>query len=453
MRRIGFFLICSTLAAAAQGADGYLDTVFGDAGWALTSFDVDGEPTHSDAMAVATDRYGRVYVAGTAGQDSRVAVTRLLPDGAIDPGHGGQGRVILGAADHMTYTTAAALQSDGKLVVAGSTWPVLSPYYGVFACRLTLEGTPDPTFGDGTINGCQAVDLGSTKFDTSPRMLIQQDGRIVIGTTYVNGDFGATRAALVRLKPSGEVDVSFGDGGLEVPGMEIVDPQGPESWLQDIAETRDGNLLVATRASFSQTDNKLHVYRVLGSDGELDKPNFGVQGKQAVVFQTVGQLLIPEYVRLTVLPGGGTVAAGRGRKLGQNWCVIAAQLTEDGAIDEANFGDGGIYVDGFCSSFAPWESVVQPDGKIVLAGMDSGYMAAMRLKADGTGRDPTFLGNGGYSMIGYEGGSVWSAGRALVLHGGRPVIAGVVGSGNDERFATIRLQNDLIFTDTLLDSP
>jgi uncharacterized delta-60 repeat protein len=117
---------------------GEVDGTFGDAGTAKALFD--GEKL-ADAFAAAVRPDGRAYVAGTPVGATAFGVARLGTTGVLDPrfGLGGTAAVEF---DTLAVAVAAALQPDGKLVVAGAT------VKGV-AARLTLvrlfgDATPPP---------------------------------------------------------------------------------------------------------------------------------------------------------------------------------------------------------------------------------------------------------------------------------------------------------------------
>ena len=99
------------------------------------------------ALTVAPD--GRIVAAGTAQSgsgNSTFAVARYLPDGSLDPSFGNHGTVVTaftGTAE------AVAVQSDGKIVVAGGhvLLPALQVEYGL--ARFDVNGDLDGSFGNG----------------------------------------------------------------------------------------------------------------------------------------------------------------------------------------------------------------------------------------------------------------------------------------------------------------
>ena len=74
--------------------------------------------------SVAVDASNLIYAAGfiDAGGDSRMIVARFTPDGVLDPsfGTGGVAGVNLIAAGTGEVARGITLQSDGKIVIAGT---------------------------------------------------------------------------------------------------------------------------------------------------------------------------------------------------------------------------------------------------------------------------------------------------------------------------------------------
>jgi uncharacterized delta-60 repeat protein len=98
-------------------AAGGLDPSFGDGGRATPVIDYH-EPATAAAVVVRPD--GRILIAGGVAQYSRpdFLLEQLNPDGTLDPTFGDGGRVRSFGYDAL-LPRAAALQPDGKVVVAG----------------------------------------------------------------------------------------------------------------------------------------------------------------------------------------------------------------------------------------------------------------------------------------------------------------------------------------------
>jgi uncharacterized delta-60 repeat protein len=103
------------LALARYLPDGTLDPTFGDDGLVVSNLD-----GRDDARALALGADGAIYAAGqrsTTG--SRIGVTRLLDDGSRDGGFGIDGRVVTNPGWYGGWANAVALDTLGRIVVAG----------------------------------------------------------------------------------------------------------------------------------------------------------------------------------------------------------------------------------------------------------------------------------------------------------------------------------------------
>jgi uncharacterized delta-60 repeat protein len=108
-----------TVRVTRLEADGTLDRGFGTNGTA--SFDFGGESTATAGALLAN---GKIVVAGDGGPGGG-AVARLQPGGALDTTFGAGGKALLPAS--IAHVEGAALQPDGRIVVAGTSSP-LTPW-------------------------------------------------------------------------------------------------------------------------------------------------------------------------------------------------------------------------------------------------------------------------------------------------------------------------------------
>ena len=205
----------SLFALARYEPDGSLNTAFGDGGIVQTSFDgnlaLDGMAVLPDGKIVAA---GGAYGFGHGDDTTRMVIVRYAPDGSLDSTFGNLGKVATRAV--LNYEGEQATFQAGKIVLAGVTrngFPVLARY--------TAGGRLDSTFGKQGFVKIARLHGGSTA------VLAQSDGKILFGA---NGG-----EDLVRLRPNGQLDPSFGTGG-------ILHPLG--SGLSALALQPDGKVLV-----------------------------------------------------------------------------------------------------------------------------------------------------------------------------------------------------------------
>jgi uncharacterized delta-60 repeat protein len=96
---------------------GTLNRSFGDSGKVLTYYN--NAPVQCYASALQSDN--KIIAAGfisTSGFDDFL-VLRYLPDGALDPSFGANGRVIIDFGYGAERANGVAIQPDGKIVVTG----------------------------------------------------------------------------------------------------------------------------------------------------------------------------------------------------------------------------------------------------------------------------------------------------------------------------------------------
>src|SRR6266571_2292493 len=133
-------LVLLLSAASAQAAAGDLDPAFSGDGRANTDFAFVSDS--ASAVVVQTD--GKLVAAGSAfaGTSYDFALERLTPGGQLDQTFGRRGKVTtdFGAAD---YEQALAIQLDGKLVVAGWTYNGSNDDFAL--ARFNPDGTLDQT--------------------------------------------------------------------------------------------------------------------------------------------------------------------------------------------------------------------------------------------------------------------------------------------------------------------
>ena len=106
--------------------------------------------------------------------------------------------------------TSSALDAEGRILLAGYAFN--SSDYDVVVVRMYPDGTLDTSFD---ANGIVQLDNlgGSGGSDRAFSLAIDGEGRIlVVGRTFVSGH--GDDLVVLRLRPDGSLDPSFGDGGV-----------------------------------------------------------------------------------------------------------------------------------------------------------------------------------------------------------------------------------------------
>ncbi len=200
-------------------SDGSLDNSFGPGGKVTTGFNAYNE--YSSAIEVAIQSDGRIIAAGSSigyGPPNRhnftFALARYYPDGSLDTSFGADGRVTTstGGIESSAEATSVAIQSDGKIVTGGDSYDGLST--NATLARYNANGTLDSTFEAGGI-AVTSFSHDSDSYVTD--IAIQTDGRIVVAGRSIRKNFGDSTIpigfALARYNTDGSLDLTFGAGG------------------------------------------------------------------------------------------------------------------------------------------------------------------------------------------------------------------------------------------------
>lgn len=159
--------------------------------------------TGEEASGVVVEPGGRVLLAGTgvvAGGERRFLLVALTQGGAIDPAFGAGTPVTLDVGDGIPAVRAIERQSDGKLLVAGTT--DAGGAGGGVVARFEPDGTPDATF---STDGIARVGVEGAIVED---IALQPDGKVVAVGTAGGGSFFA------RFRPGGARDPGFGADGV-----------------------------------------------------------------------------------------------------------------------------------------------------------------------------------------------------------------------------------------------
>ena len=200
-------------ALARYNGDGSLDPTFGSGGKVTTDFTGGFE----DAIAVAIQLDGRIVVTGQtfSGGFQKFALARYNADGSLDTSFGSGGIVTTNFGFDSAFGGALAIQTDGKIVAAGRAGT------DFLVARYNGDGSPDASFGSG---GMVTTDFGGALFDAAFAVALQSNGKIVAAGSAISGFPSSADFALARYNVDGSVDASFGSGGkvmTDVGGFDV----------------------------------------------------------------------------------------------------------------------------------------------------------------------------------------------------------------------------------------
>jgi uncharacterized delta-60 repeat protein len=401
---------CTTLPS-----NGALDPTFGAAGKVSASL--------AAPSAVALQPDGKILTVGD------MTLSRFNADGSIDAAFGTAGSVTLVASGGpVDALVALSIQADGKIVVAGNTSLPTSINDNFVVARFDAAGRPDGTFGT---TGQVVTDFNGL-YDRATAVLVQPDQKTVAAGGATSGSLSAGDQdfALVRYLPGGDLDSTFGVGGKATLNV-----AGNADFGNTAALQADGKILVAGRVFANGSSSAdIGVARV-NADGTLDKA-FGVAGVARVSFDGG----TGDVAKLVVQPDGKIVIAGSSARGGVS-CYAMVRLAIDGSLDAA-FGTHGQVSTPFTTEQDYATSVaLLADGRIVVAGELASYdknsdMGLARYTSSGA-LDPSF-GTGGLLRIDLFGDAD-GAYDLVVQPDGRIVAAGLGRNGPGGGLALVRV--------------
>lgn len=327
--------------------DGSTDPTFGNGGRVSTSGD--GETKIEDVVLLPD---GKIIAVGYRlfPNPVQIRLVRYQSNGSIDPTYGTAGKVttaLVGGA----IPGRATLLPDGKLLIVGSVVNSVGPSYQGLLLRYNDDGTPDVTFG---MSGQAIIDFPNIGEELRA-LVVEPDGRF-----YAAGIASDQSIAVpdyeqdfltVHFNADGSVDTGFGGTGYVTEEFGVEDSYAEQAG--SAVRQSDGRVVVA---GFSGYHGALARYN---SDGSLD-PTFGDAGRLTIHDTSAYELLLQ--------PDGKLVMVGhRSRGAGFEWVIT--RLHSDGRLD-ATFAPCAVVHTSFGddASASAWDALLQPDGKIVVAG-------------------------------------------------------------------------------------
>lgn len=384
--------------------NGSLDTTFNQTGKVTTTF---GTLNITSFKGIAIAPGGKIVLTGAAG--SSVAMARYLPNGILDISLGGNGKLISTPGAQGGFSaeaTGIAIQSDGKMVLSGVAGKpnTVGPTKSCLM-RFQVDGTLDGTFPG---NGFWISEESLSGFFMEDIRCDAQD-RILLGG-FQSFD-NTNQMTVYRLTAEGGLDSSFNTDGY----AHVAFQSGLYSRkFNAVAEQPDGKILVAGDG----------LSRLL-ADGTLDTA-FGTNGHSTTLHIAEEMLLQPD---------GKIVLAATLRSPGD---IVISRYLADGSPD-ASFGTDGEVILDASSHDVLNKLLIQPDGKIIVAGSSGHHFVTIRLLADGT-PDPTF-GENGVQATAYFPNATDALGAALQADG-KILLSGSTVDGEIDKACLLRLNAD-----------
>jgi uncharacterized delta-60 repeat protein len=282
---------------------------------------------------------------------------------------------------NQSYARAIALQTDGKIVMAGNTLdyptiPSVNSYVAV--CRYNTNGTLDNSFGTSGLATflIQTTTLVVGPSITTNSLAIQSNGSIVVCGYILDNTGVFFQAFAVRFTSIGNLDTTFaGVGYIFITPSMFTTSYPSNAFTECYAESVQIDTSVGPNKIViggyargvippSPTPTFFFILVRLDLNGVLDT-SFGINGLVAQNFTG-----LDEFGFSLEIGSGNYFLAGRQGITTPSYRFIVAKF-DNGGNPVLGFGSLGVTVIPAFLSLTVQEArsmLVQPDGKIVLAG-------------------------------------------------------------------------------------
>jgi uncharacterized delta-60 repeat protein len=397
-RRVLVFLACAIVVASstvAMAQAGQLDSTFGTGGIFTTSF-VQTDATMDIAAAIQSD--GKIVVGGST--PGGAALARLNTNGTLDSSFGTGGIVNNSFDNVLGLVVGIAIQSDGKILAFAPG------FEGGALGRFNVDGSVDSSFGGDGFAVSKALDSGP---GIRSALALQADGKILVTGS---GQIG-------RFTSEGQLDATFGSSGIAPLSNPIATA---------IALQSDGKILVATGfgpptqlfASPSLPNSQASAIARYNTDGSLDT-TFGISGQaacvasaSAIAIQSDGKIVVAGGITSQLLTTGNQTGFG------------LVRYNSNGKVD-GTFGKAGGVITGFGNTFpagSAFALAIQSNGDIAVAGQAG--------SSSGNG-----FGSSSFALARYT-----SKGKLDTSFGSKGTVTTAVGQGNISFVSALVLQSD-----------
>ena len=332
--------------------DGTLDTTFGSAHNGVVTTPIGFLNDRAYGVAIQSD--GKIVVAGSANRApnnyASFALARFNADGSLDTSFGGgTGKVMTQIGSFGAIGYSIALQNDNKIVVAGYSWQ--GNNYDFTIVRYTNTGILDNQFNN---TGIVTSPVGSS-YDVARCVALGGNNRILAAGWFTAANYDI---AVLGFSNSGSLDGSFGNNGIVKTSIGISD-----DGAYGIAN-QDGKIVVAGFTKTGADSNSpINIALARYSDlGAIDS-TFGSNGKVTTSIGNVDD----QAFSLGIQKDSKIVIAGRSKN-GNYFDFAVARYLNNGALD-STFGNGGKVTTAVGSDNREALCLaLQDDHKIVVAG-------------------------------------------------------------------------------------
>jgi uncharacterized delta-60 repeat protein len=305
---------------ARYNPDGSLDTSFGNNGIVITNVSSGYDLAHS--VKLLND--GKILIGGQSnnGLNDDFMLIRYDSNGVIDTSFGNNGIVINDFSNDTDRINSLAILNNGKIIAAGISRNVNNTI-DLITVRYNINGSIDSSFGNNGV-----VITPSPPSGAIYSVVIQDDGKILVGGYTQNISNSSFDMTLLRYEADGSIDTSFGVDGFVVFPNEFYN-----EILQEVLLQTDNKILAVGHIYIGNIDSAFAVYRC-NPDGSLDS-SFGNNG---LVITDFGP--DTDYSYGALLQSDGKIVLAGYAELNNSFDFALARYNTNGSLD-ASFGNGG----------------------------------------------------------------------------------------------------------------
>ncbi len=344
-----------TMGVLRYFANGSLDTTFGNGG--MVSIDFDTAAQFNEAYSVNIQSDGKIIVAGSAeiNTDRGFAVARLNTNGSLDNSFDGDGKKVvqLGLIGYVDIARDVLIDASGKIILVGEM-TTLSHGKDFALLKLHADGNIDTTFGN---NGLASANFSGLD-DIGYSGVILMDGRIAVGgstTVFSDTDFG-----LAVFTSNGTLDNSFSGNGKHNTDFGAGNDQA-----FDIKQQGDGKILLAGSSTIFSTKDITAARYLL--NGQLDT-NFNTDGKLVTTINASGD----DEARSILIQPDNYILLGGYTKTGSNSDFALLRIDYNG-VEDSTFGTNALVTTTIPGGQENqiYDLALQPDLKVIAAGISA----------------------------------------------------------------------------------
>lgn len=347
-------------------------------------------------------------------------VVSFAQNGSLDAGFGKNGKAITDFGGAKDFATCIALQTDNKIIVGGYVTLAAKQYFAL--ARYKANGKLDGSFGNGGkvttgFEGINEVYLES--------ITLQPDQKIIAGGYLIDGEYD--NFVLVRYKADGHPDSTFGENAIIITPLTAT-----ESKVTSVVVEPGGAILVAGNINCKPAVRRYEpggvpslFFAQLGIDvSDLDDECYHVNSM--FLFAT-GHLLL----------------SGENTGTSDNMFLMELDPEGNGKVDSA-FGTNGIVKTNISDTSGVFASLLQPDGKILVAGFaiatGTGFREFLVARYKPTGVLDSSFGANGVTLVPFSANAV---AKSISLESdGKIIITGNVYAENADKIVWFVLDSN-----------